>query len=75
MAQVFKEFTNNAVRKTVRLEVGFDCGALAYHSVTTVTTPQDPAEMKHYDSAVYGPSTNGYGNAHEEFKRRVLALI
>jgi hypothetical protein len=75
MATIIKEFHNAAQGQRVRLEIGEDNGQTAYFSVTTRTEPVDVRELPSYDSAVFGPSSNGYKNAHDEFKKRVTYLL
>jgi hypothetical protein len=75
MATIIKEFHNAPQGQRVRLEMGMDNGQPAYYSVTTRTEPVEDNELPSYDSAVFGPSTNGYTNAHDEFKTRVTQLL
>jgi hypothetical protein len=75
MAQILKEFHNGPLGQRVRLEMGTDNGQTAYYSVTTRIEPAIERELPSYDSAVFGPSQNGYCNADDEFKKRVTHLL
>ncbi|MFT4064321.1 hypothetical protein [Paraburkholderia sp.] len=75
MAKILKEFHNGPLGQRVSLEIGTDNGCTAFYSVTTRTESVDPRELPTYDSAVFGPSLNGYCNAFDEFKKRVTGLL
>jgi hypothetical protein len=75
MPRIAKEFTNNIVGKTVRLEADFANAHLPFYSVTTVTQAKDGTGINSYDSAVFGGGLQDYDNAHDEFHKRVIALI